>query len=110
MDIFENFQSDNLKDEQIRVTLERPKRTSVHDVIRVITGNLQYKRTWKDLHEKYLEVGVHTTYFKFPGRGQRDTPVVGARGLVTIMNLLAGERAARFRAGRGRCTGEISWR
>lgn len=35
--------------------------------------------------------------YRFQSRG-RKTPVVGAKGLVTIMNLLQGERAARFRA------------
>ena len=33
-----------------------------------------------------------------PGKGQQNTPVVEAEGLVTIMNLLQGERAATFRA------------
>ena len=36
--------------------------------------------------------------FKSPAKGQQETPVVGAKGLVIIMNLLQGERAAKFRA------------
>lgn len=98
MELFKNFQSAELDGQQIRVTPGSPRQVSVYDLIQVVTHNKQYKRTWKDLHEKYPEVGVHTTYFKFPGRGQRETPVVGAKGLVTIVNLLQGERAAKFRA------------
>lgn len=98
MEIFKNFQSAELEGQQIRVTPGCPKKVSVMDVIRIVTNNKQYKRTWMDLREKYPEVSVQTTHFKFPGQGQRETPVVGAKGLVTIMNLLQGERAARFRA------------
>ena len=36
--------------------------------------------------------------FKFPGRGQRNTPITDARGMVTILNLLPGRSAAAFRA------------
>lgn len=50
------------------------------------------------MHQRHPEVLPESSLFKFPGRGQRNTPVVGAKGLVTIMNLLQGERAAKFRA------------
>jgi hypothetical protein len=36
--------------------------------------------------------------YQFPGQGQRPTPVTDAKGLVIIMNLLPGNKAARFRA------------
>ncbi len=67
-----------------------------------MTGNANPHKTWLDIsrqHEEVLaEVLTESDYFKFPGRGQQQTPVVGARGLVTIMNLLQGEKAALFRA------------
>ena len=34
---------------------------------------------------------------RFPGQGQRPTPVTDARGAVVIMNLLPGRKAAQFR-------------
>ena len=43
---------------------------------------------------------VHFTgmNFRFPGRGQRNTPVAPARGIVEIIMLLPGQQAARVRA------------
>ena len=35
--------------------------------------------------------------FRFPGRGQRNTPVAPARGIVEIIMLLPGQQAARVR-------------
>ena len=98
MELFKNFQSTELKDQQIRATPECPGRVSVFDTLKVITGNINPGDAWYDMCQKHIEVEDLSDYFKFPGKGQRDTPVVGAKGLVTIMNLLQGERAARFRA------------
>ncbi|KAK9831163.1 hypothetical protein WJX74_005710 [Apatococcus lobatus] len=98
MELFKNFQSEDLKDQHIRATPECPRRVSVFDSIKVITGNENHWETWAYLSKRYPEVLEFVSDFKFPGKGQRNTPVVGSRGLVTIMNLLQGERAARFRA------------
>lgn len=98
MEIFKNFQNDELKGQHIRATTEVPRRISVFDAIKVITGNENPWETWSYTYKKYPEVLDFAEDFKFPGRGQKVTPVVGARGLVTIMNLLPGENAARFRA------------
>lgn len=98
MELFKNFQSEDLKDQHIRATPECPRRVSVFDAVKVITGNANPHKTWLDMSRTYPEVLTESKNFKFPGKGQRETPVVGARGLVTIMNLLPGERAARFRA------------
>ncbi len=98
MELFKNFQTADFQGQHIRATPECPRRVSVYDSIGVMTGNPNPHQTWKDLHDKFSEELSQTEYFKFPGRGQRNTPVVGARGLVTIMNLLQGEKAARFRA------------
>ena len=98
MELFKNFESAELDGQQIRVTPRCPKRVSVIDTIGVITGNKCPKKTWSELQKNYPEVVQNLHHYKFPGKGQRETPVVGARGLVTIMNLLQGERAAMFRA------------
>ncbi len=98
MELFENFQSEELNGQQIRATPEVPRRVSVIDTIAVITGNKCAKKTWSELQKNFPEVVQNLHHFKFPGKGQRETPVVGAKGLVTIMNLLQGERAAKFRA------------
>ena len=98
MELFKNFQSDDLKDKHIRATPEVPKRVSVYDAIIVMTGNKKARDVWYSLCEVHSDVAALAGNFKFPGQGQRDTPVVGAKGLVTIMNLLQGERAAKFRA------------
>lgn len=98
MEIFRNFQSAELEGQQIRVMPGFPKKVSVLDVIKVVTGHSAYRKTWLDISQRFPEVVSEINNFKFPGQGQRETPVVGAKGLVTIMNLLQGERAARFRA------------
>ena len=98
MEIFRNFQSDGLKDQRIRATAECPKRVAVYDVIKVITGNVNPHDTWNNLSCKFPEELGQTEFYTFPGKGRQTTPVVGARGLVTLMNLLKGDSAARFRA------------
>ncbi len=52
-----------------------------------------------DLSLSYQEVlATKQSNFKFPGRGQQDKLRQGAKDLMTIMNLLQGERTARFTA------------
>ncbi|KAK9844732.1 hypothetical protein WJX74_006124 [Apatococcus lobatus] len=97
MEIFDGLAGD-FSGHVVRTVVGPPRRVSAIDVVKTVTNNSQYRRTWKDLLSAYPEVGVHTTYFKFPGQGQRQTPVVDARGIVLIVNLLPGERAAKFRA------------
>ena len=83
----------------IRKTSETPPRISVIDVIQAITemtksnaGN--YLDRIKNTHP---EVSTNCRNFRFPGRGQRDTPVADARGVVEIVMLLPGRHAARVR-------------
>ena len=49
------------------------------------------------LLNQYPEVGTNCSHLTFPGRGQRDTPVVDVRGIVEIVMLLPGQHAARAR-------------
>ena len=72
---------------------------SVLDVIGAITGldssnSAQYLSR---LREQFPEVGTYCSLFKFPGRGQRDTPITGAEGVVKIVMLLPGRAAAHVR-------------
>ena len=50
------------------------------------------------LKEGHPEFLTFCKNFQFEGQGQRPTPVVDARGLVTLLNLLPGHKAAAFRA------------
>ena len=98
-----------LSAQQVRTTRETPRRVSVFDVIKAVTNVKNPRDTWADLCKRYsaaregvggsdpFSQGVGSTY-TFSGRGQNPTPVTDARGLVTIVTLLPGQRAARFRA------------
>ena len=48
----------------------------------------------RSLCSSYLEVDGVFVHFRFPGRGQRDTPVVDVRGIVEIVILLPGHNLA----------------
>ena len=84
--------------QQVRTTSEVPRRVSVIDVIKVVSEVQHAPSAWRDLSSTHPDVVGLAHNFKFPGQGQRLTPVTDARGLVTIVNLLPGQRAAQFRA------------
>ena len=44
------------------------------------------------------EVSTFCSNFKFPGRGQRDTPIADEEGIYQILMLCPGKRGAEFRA------------
>ncbi len=83
----------------IRKTDEDPSRISVIDVAMAITGGSQHDaaRILRRLSEQYPEVGLNWPHLKFKGRGQRSTPVTGARGIVEVVMLLPGHHATRVR-------------
>ena len=85
--------------EQIRKTKESSPRLSVYDLIRWVTGfNSSNAQTyWTRLLETHPEVGTDCAHHQFPGRGQRETPIIGARGAVEITIVLQGKKAAEFR-------------
>jgi hypothetical protein len=82
--------------QQVRKTAESPPRVSVIDVIRLITesSSSESSHTFKRLEDAFPEVGHFVSNFKFPGRGQRDTPVTDAEGITQIIMLLPGRAAA----------------
>ncbi|GAQ90701.1 hypothetical protein KFL_006750060 [Klebsormidium nitens] len=77
------------EDMKIRKTSETPPRVSVVDVIREVAGSINPYQSWENLKSQNPEVLQSVEDFKFEGHGQRPTAVNCARGLVTIINLLA---------------------
>ena len=85
---------------RIRKTSESPPRISVIDVVEAITGQVKSNagKTLERVKESHPEVYPNWINFRFPGRGQRETPIVAdVRGIVEIVMLLPGRHAARIR-------------
>lgn len=72
-------------------------KVSVFDVIAAVTGDTNPRRAWADLAKRHPEVVPKTYNFRFPGKGQRVTPVTDRQGFAYICLLLAGQRAAEYR-------------
>jgi hypothetical protein len=56
------------------------------------------KNVYDRLAASNLELTTICSKFKFPGRGQRDTPVATEEGIYQILMLCPGQRGAEFRA------------
>jgi hypothetical protein len=84
---------------RIRKTADTPPKISIHDLVGVVTGNHNPRKTWSYLARRFEDDGVPWRYdfAKFAGQGQTETPVTDARGMVIIINALGGTRAAKFR-------------
>lgn len=83
---------------RIRKTAEDPPWVSAYDVISCVIG--QDTRKAKMYWDRLVASGLTTlggNRHKFPGTGQRLTPVVDARGAVELIMLLPGRMAAHFR-------------
>ena len=83
----------------IRRTDERPPRLSAIDVSVLVT-NKDARKTAQDIgyvKERFPEVARNLGLYKFPGRRQRETPVVNVRGAIELVLLLPGRHAARVR-------------
>ena len=83
----------------IRKTSETPPRISAVDVVEAITGKTKNhaRNSLNCVRERHPEVARNLSYFRFPGRGQRETPIADVRGIVEIVMLLPGRHAARVR-------------
>ena len=81
--------------QQVRKTAEIPPRVSIIDVIVALTRQsaTNANHTWGRVQDSYPEVRHHVTNFKFPGRGQRDTPVTDAEGITQLIMVLPGRTA-----------------
>ena len=85
--------------QRVRKTAETPPRVSICDVIGLVTGfsSTVCSHTFLRLQDAYPEVGSVWSNFRFLGRGQRDTPMTDAEGIVTIIMLSPGRAAAMAR-------------
>jgi hypothetical protein len=88
---------DMFKGQKIRYTKEQPIQVSVLDVIRVITGTTNPHLTYSRLQLQYTEVLTNCEIYQFSGAGERLTPVCSVQTMIELINLLPGQRAARFR-------------
>lgn len=71
---------------------------SVFDMIRVIGGKKDSRKTWKRLCEQHPEVVAKCHGFKFPGRGQQVTPVASDKeAAYYILGLLPGAAGKTYR-------------
>ena len=88
---------------QLRKTEEAPPRVSIVDVAALITGKdkNQAAEDFRRLTTRYPDVKAKCFDVKFRDsrgrRGQKETPVTDARGIVEIIMLLPGQQAARVR-------------
>ena len=84
---------------QIRKTAEDPPRISVYDVLQLVTGCSanNCNPTFQRLVQNFPDVHSSCSNFKFSGRGQKETPVTDARGIVDIIMVLPGKAAASIR-------------
>ena len=74
---------------RIRITDETPPRISVIDVATAITGK-HVRNAARDvlfIQEKHPEVFQKLSHFRFPGQGQRSTPVTCATGLISAWQM-----------------------
>ena len=78
---------------RIRRTDENPSRVSVTDVAMAVSGGTQHDaaKSLRRLCDQYPEVGPNWSHLKFKGRGQRETPVTDAKGIVEVIMLRQGQ-------------------
>ena len=85
------------RESEIRITQD--KKISVFDFIKVVGGQENPRDTWNNIKKKYKkEVVEFLDNLKFPGAGQKLTPVVNVQGMVKLLFWLPGELAKQFRS------------
>jgi hypothetical protein len=81
---------------QIRMTADG--QPSVFDIIRVLGGQKNPRDAWTRLTEAYPEVVGKCDNLKFPGRGQRETPVAKTKeDVLYILGFLPGAVGRKYR-------------
>ncbi|KAK9827066.1 hypothetical protein WJX74_005350 [Apatococcus lobatus] len=99
--------SDSKLPHTVRITPDG-KKVSIIDIIMVVSftddnGKLTPSARTNSLTclnrlcSDHPEVSSLRGNFKFPGQGQRETPVTGRKGILQIIALLRGKRAAKYR-------------
>lgn len=71
-------------------------RCSVYDLI-TAAGSKSARKVWQRLKEAHPEVVPKCHDFKFPGRGQQNTPVTDLQGWLYILALLPGAMGKKYR-------------
>jgi hypothetical protein len=85
------------------VSLDKTERYSVYDFMVNWCGysnpsaTKQFTRWISDSSDVKEEVLANTTYVKFPGQGQRETPTMTLSGLEKLLLLMGGKIASEFR-------------
>jgi len=83
-------------DGSIRITPEG--QPSVFDMIKTLGGRKDPRKTWERLTEAHPEVALKCHNLKFPGPGQRNTPVAKDKeSAFYILGLLPGEVGRKYR-------------
>ncbi|MGL5065732.1 MAG: hypothetical protein ACRC62_37660 [Microcoleus sp.] len=88
---------DSLAVDSINVRKTEDERFSVYDAIQFIAQKKNQRMVWKRLSEQYPEVVTNVTTCKFPGAGQRETPVADKTTIIEIIALLPGEVGGKTR-------------
>ena len=70
------------------------KKGSVYDVIQLVTGQTNASQLFRRISERHPNIIID--YHKFPGRGQKPTPVADLPTLFRLMALLPGSRSRNF--------------
>lgn len=79
----------------IRITPD--KMASVYDIIKAFNTTVNERKTWSDVKKNHF-VGVTKSYtYTFPGKGQNKTPVLDSKGVIQLIMVLPGSKAASCR-------------
>ncbi|MDD4938238.1 MAG: hypothetical protein PHX34_04480 [Candidatus Shapirobacteria bacterium] len=81
---------------ELRITDDK-QWVSAFDLIKLVGEKKTSKKTWYDIEKQYPEVGTICSHWKFKGARQKDTPVLNAKGVVMVLQLIPGRIAAQFR-------------
>lgn len=100
LDILGAADDTSLTKDRIRCTaIDGVMKIAIYDVMQYVCGIPQGKcaRGLSRVEEKFPEVNPLWVNFKFPGAGQRDTPVTDSKGLLKILMHIPGRRSAVIR-------------
>jgi hypothetical protein len=88
-----------VSDASIRVTfVDDIKMVSVFDVIRHVIGSGGNQRQyWSTIVGRYPGFRDWVRFHKFPGAGQRNTPIVDNNRVTMLLNVIPGKKAAKMR-------------
>lgn len=92
-----NVVMNSLSIESINVRKNENEQYSVFDAIRFVAQKKSEHKVWKRLAEQFPEVLTNVTTYKFPGAGQRETPVADKATIIEIIALLPGDVGGKTR-------------